>query len=149
VLNAAQPVTSSNTSFQSDKLVGTDVRNPHNEALGSVKDLVMRPKTDKITYLVIGRGGIFSIDEKYVPVPWEAFKISPHVNLLVPDTAKSVLDAAPQVNHGQFDQESQNVDAYWKANLEVGPTASPRWSSRIGGSTMGFGPGSAGLPSKI
>jgi hypothetical protein len=33
---AAQPVTS-NTSFRSDELVGTDVRSPQNEALGSVE----------------------------------------------------------------------------------------------------------------
>jgi sporulation protein YlmC with PRC-barrel domain len=120
---AAQPVASTNISFRSDELVGTDVRSPQNEALGSVEDLVMRPKTDKIAYLVIARGGIFGIDEKYIPVPWEAFKISPNVNLLVLDTTKSVLDAAPRVNHdqfaksGQLDQEGQKVDAYWKAHL--------------------------------
>jgi hypothetical protein len=76
-----------------------------------------------IVTIAFGRGGIFGIDEKYVPVPWEAFKISPNVNLLVFDTTKSVLDAAPRVNHdqfttsGQFDQESQKVGAYWKTHL--------------------------------
>ncbi len=119
----AQPVTSKDTSFRSDELLGTDVRNPQNQALGSVDDLVMSPQTDKIAYLVIGRGGIFGIDEKYVPVPWEDFKITPNANLLVLDTTKAALDAAPKVNKDEvmtpahFDQQSQKVDAYWKAHL--------------------------------
>jgi sporulation protein YlmC with PRC-barrel domain len=119
----AKPVTSMKTSFRSDELVGTDVRSPQNEALGSVEDLVMGPTSDKIAYLVIARGGIFGIDEKHVPVPWEAFKISPNGKLLVLDTTKSVMDTAPRVNKnqfatpGQFDQEGQKVDAYWKAHL--------------------------------
>ena len=106
-----------------NSVVGTDVRSPQNEALGSVEDLVMGPKSDKIAYLVIARGGIFGIDEKHVPVPWEVFKISPNGKLLVLDTTKSVMDTAPRVNKnqfaisGQFDQEGQKVDAYWKAHL--------------------------------
>jgi sporulation protein YlmC with PRC-barrel domain len=120
---AAEPVTSKNISFRSDELLGTDVRNPQNEALGSVEDLVMSPQTGKIAYLVIARGGIFGIDEKYVPVPWEDFKISPNVNLLVLDTTKVSLNGAPRVSKdqfatpGQFDPESRKIDTYWKAHL--------------------------------
>ena len=58
-----------------------------------------------------------------LPVPWEDFKASPNANLLVLDTTKDTMNAAPQVSHnefttnGHFEQESQKVDAYWKAHL--------------------------------
>jgi hypothetical protein len=104
-------------------LVGTEVRGAQNEALGSVEDLVMSSQTGKIAYVVIARGGIFGIDEKYVPVPWEDFKIATNLKLLVLGTTKAVLDTAPLATKQQFstpeqfEQVSQKVDAYWKTHL--------------------------------
>jgi uncharacterized protein (DUF1330 family) len=60
------------------------------------------------------------VDEKNVPVPWEDFKITPNANLLVLDTTKGALDAAPRVDlftTSGLDLQSQKVDAYWRAHL--------------------------------
>jgi sporulation protein YlmC with PRC-barrel domain len=121
-ISAARPVTSVTAPFRSDQLIGAEVRNSQGQALGAVDDLVMNPSTGKIAYLVISRGGIFGFDEKYVPVPWADFKVTPEMNLLVLDSTEAVMATAPEVAHDQFSkpsgfvQVSENVNAYWKAH---------------------------------
>jgi len=122
-IKSALPVADQKTAFRSDQLIDTDVRSAKNESLGSVHDIVMDPKTGKIAYLSVARGGVFGFGETFVPVPWDDFKTTPNVGLLVLDTTKAVMDAAPTITYhnfslpSQFDQESQKVDAYWKTNL--------------------------------
>ena len=120
---AAQPITGKTIALRSDQLLDTDVRSPKDESLGSIHDLVLDPKTGKIAYLIVARGGLFGFDKSYVPIPWDDFKLTPSVSLLVLDTNKAAMDAAPQITDdqfttpGQFEQESRKVDAYWKTHL--------------------------------
>jgi len=108
--------------FRSNHLIGTEVDNPSNQDLGSVVDIILSPRTGKIAYLLIGRGGLFGLDEKYVPVPWKDFKIPPDTTLLILDTSERIMAAAPQVQDDQFsaqgDYGAKNpaVDEYWKAH---------------------------------
>jgi sporulation protein YlmC with PRC-barrel domain len=121
-ITASEPVTLATTPMRSDELLGTDVRNMKNEALGSIHDIILSPQTGKIAYLVIGSGGFFGIDENYIPVPWADFKETKTMSLLVLDTTKRAMDDAPQVKKDfsgadHFDQEGPKVDSYWKAHL--------------------------------
>lgn len=121
-LAAAQPVDTA-TFSRSDQLIGTEVFNPQGEGLGSVNDLVMSPATGQIAYLVVGRGGVFGIDEKYVPVPLQNFKATTTgADLLVLDATKTVLDDAPRVREDQFSpkgdfaDQGSKIDAYWMSH---------------------------------
>jgi hypothetical protein len=122
---AAQSVTSKDVSVRSDQLLDSDVVNPGNDSLGSVHDLVSNPHTGKIAYVILSRGGLFGIDASYTPVPWSDFKAAPSGSLLVLDTTKTVLAAAPQARDaqftkaGQFEAESQKVEAYWTAHVKL------------------------------
>ncbi|MBX9793712.1 MAG: PRC-barrel domain-containing protein [Burkholderiaceae bacterium] len=120
---AAQPVAGSKAGYRSDQLIGADVVNPQGADLGDVYDVVVAPQTGKITYLVVARGGVFGIGEKHVPVPWEAFKITGAGNMLVLDSTKANLDAAPRVDENHFSprgdvgQQGASADAFWKARI--------------------------------
>lgn len=120
---SAVSVKGTDLAFRSDQLVGAGVVNAKGEDLGSVDDIVLSPQTGQIAYLVIGRGGIFGIDKKYVPVPWESFKAAPGSKLLVLSASKALMDTAPQIKRnqnfqkGEFTSEALKVSTYWATHL--------------------------------
>ena len=120
---AAVSVTDTKTAFRSDQLIGVGVVNMKGQDLGTVDDIVMNPRTGKIAYLMISRGGIFGIGMKYVPVPWTDFKAAAGAKLMVLATTMISMDDAPHVQHdrhlanGSIAAESLEVDDYWDRHL--------------------------------
>ena len=120
-IESAVPVAGSGIAYRSDQLIGASVVNSRDERLGSIEDLVISPQTGRIAYLVIGHGGLFGIDEKYTPVPWQDFKSASGTNLLVLTVTKAALEAAPRILKNQAQQpdvfaaQSQKIDQYWAA----------------------------------
>lgn len=123
-IEAALPVAHSKGPYRSDQLIGADVVNPQGDDLGDVYDVVLNAQiAGKIEYLVVGRGGVFGIGERHIPVPWEAFKMTADGNVMVLDISKTNLDTAPRVaeNHfypsGNVGDRGQSADAFWKTRI--------------------------------
>jgi sporulation protein YlmC with PRC-barrel domain len=120
---SASPVAAAGGVVRSDQLIDTDVRNATGEALGTIHDLVIDPKTGKIAYLIIAQGGLFGIDQRFVPVPWNDFKVTASADMLILDTTRAIVAAAPTATDtefrtaGQFAEQSRKADAYWTAKL--------------------------------
>lgn len=119
-LARAQPVTQASHAFRADAITGTDVRNPQDQDLGSIEDVVLDPKTGQISYAIIARGGFLGIGDKHIAVPWQRLKVAPNMDVFVLDTTPDALDKAPQVNPDtfanaqNFDQRRQEIDKYWQ-----------------------------------
>jgi hypothetical protein len=85
--------------------------------------LVTSPRTGKIAYVVIARGGVFGIGQRHVPVSWEDLKSAPNMHFLVLDLAGAIMASAPKFDDSEFKrptdfaQKSEEANAYWTSHL--------------------------------
>jgi sporulation protein YlmC with PRC-barrel domain len=113
-------LTSQGIARQGDGLIGTDVLSPADLPLGTVTDLIVNPTNGKIEYLVLTPGSLFEPGADLTPIPWQDFKATSTAHLLVLPSSATAIAAAPKVQIDQFtspagfDQQSRQVDLYWK-----------------------------------
>ena len=79
-----------------NKLIGADVKSSAGENYGKVEDLIMDPQTGKVTFAVIGKGGVLKLGEKRLPVPWQALTINSEKQVTLNMDAQK-LGSAPTV----------------------------------------------------
>jgi hypothetical protein len=80
------------------KIRDSRLKNPQNEDLGRIEDLLL-DRMHRVAFLIVGRGGALGVGEHYIPVPWSKLGISTKpenaaVTVSV-DATKAQLEKAP------------------------------------------------------
>lgn len=92
----AEPVKFLSSRFLSaSTLVGAEVKNPQDESLGDLKDVMIDSANGKIAYGILTFGGVLGIGTKLFAIPWDAFRVDPEKERLVLDVSRERLKDAP------------------------------------------------------
>lgn len=119
-LATAVPVSEADEPMTVEEIIGSDVRNPRDEDLGDVDDVVLWPEGG-IQYVLVARGGFLGIGEERIPVRWEDLRItpSPYRDTLVLDVEEQAFESAPRVQSADRsslatdEAQRQTIDSYW------------------------------------
>lgn len=122
-LLAAQPVGQFDLAgINVDDITGTEIRNPEDEELGEVEDVLVNPD-GTILYLIVSRGGFLGLGEEHVAIPWEGLQATPGLNTFVLNVDESVMEEAPKVDADRFvlpevyEERRQEIDNYWQQHM--------------------------------
>jgi hypothetical protein len=82
------------------KIRESRLKNPQNEDLGKIEDLLL-DRMHRVAFLIVGRGGVLGAWERYIPVPWSklGFSTNPENAAVTAsiDATRTDLDKAPEV----------------------------------------------------
>jgi sporulation protein YlmC with PRC-barrel domain len=105
-------------------LIGLSVKNPNDESLGKVEDLVIDTSNGKIRYAVLSFGGFLGMGDKYFAVPWDDLKMHSKgttssgtikEDYYVLDVSKDSLKNAPGFDKSQW---PNFADPNWSVNID-------------------------------
>lgn len=120
-LALAQPLAGSDgmLTYRVDEITGTDVRNPQDQNLGSVSDVIIDANDGSVAYVLVARGGFLGIGEDHYAIPWQQVRATPGLDTIVVDRTEAELEQAPTVDPARFNdpqtmrQERQQTDQFW------------------------------------
>lgn len=95
-------------------LIGNNVINQKQEALGEIKEIMLDMRTGKVAYAVMSFGGFLGMGDKLFAVPWTALTLDTGNHGFVLNVEKEHLTNAPG-----FDQDAwpDMTDATWVGHL--------------------------------
>jgi hypothetical protein len=86
----AQQMSGAKVQYESDNLIGMQVTNPQGDKLGKIRNLAIG-SDGRITYAVLGTGGIAGVGETELAVPWNQLQVSPEQDQITLDVSKERL----------------------------------------------------------
>lgn len=95
-------------SVRTSELLGSAIKDPQNQKVGTVKDLVLDLENGRIVTVIVGQGSYFSLNNKLVMSPPDNFALGPEGKTLrLINIDKSRLQGAPAIEM-----------SHWKENLD-------------------------------
>jgi sporulation protein YlmC with PRC-barrel domain len=88
--------------LRASELIGAQVRNPENENLGEIEELVIASGRDMV---VLSVGGVLHVGDKLVAVPYEDLRVSADGDTFYVNRTREQLEAAPAYSFDR--QEAQ------------------------------------------
>lgn len=97
-------------------LTGDEVVNRSDEALGTVKEIMLDMHSGRVSYAVLSFGGFLGMGDKLFAVPWNALKLDPANKRFVLNVEKDRLDSVPG-----FDKDNwpDMADATWAEGIHA------------------------------
>ncbi len=86
-------------------LEGAEVRSNAGEDLGRLEDILVDPRTGKVTFAVLGNGERYGLGAKRRPVPWEQVIVRPQMDVII-NTSLAKLEAGPAIESEPLDMQS-------------------------------------------
>lgn len=127
------PATNYPSLVGASEIKGTHVKNPQNQDLGEIDEVLIDPDTGQVRFVILEVGGFLGLGSTKVAVPLSAFQITAEG-----DKSKWVLDAdkeklmnAPKVQGKNYERlytraEAEPIFVYWRIKwVEPGSSSNP------------------------
>ena len=125
---------------RASRIIGSEVRNPQDQKVGRVKDLVLAdPSSGTISHAVVSIGGVAGMGDKLFAVPFSQLQRAPGKDYLVLSGSSDLSKA--------FDEKSWPEETAWQGRGDAGRTASaPATSTPADAPELLSSPNPAGSP---
>jgi sporulation protein YlmC with PRC-barrel domain len=114
-----------NNVHKASELIGMKVKNASDQNIGDVNDLGIDLPSGRVTFVVLGAGGVLGAGEKLYPMPPNAFTLASDNKSLVSGIDKEKLTNAPQLQGNNW---QQLTDATFAARVYQHYGKQPYWS---------------------
>jgi hypothetical protein len=101
------------TLIGSDKVEGTAVYGIDRTRIGSIERVMINKVSGKVSYAVLGFGGILGIGNDHYPLPWQSLKYDTALGGYVTGVTATQLNNAP--HYGAHDEWNWSDDAKVRA----------------------------------
>lgn len=100
--------------LRADTIDGMAVRNPQDQHLGYVSDVIINPQNGQVQYVLVAHGGFLGIGSDWIPVRWQNLRITPNGEIFVLNISEQDLSHAPKVDR----QALQSAEAPWRSGVD-------------------------------